>query len=733
MSTEKKRILIVDDNQAIHEDLKHILGHKVSAAYDEETQALENELFSDKSEDDVQSAVVPAYFIDDAYQGQEAIDMVQKAEKEGTPYSLVFMDVRMPPGMDGIQTIQKIWEKYPHIEMIICTAYSDYSWDKIIQELGLTDHLHFMKKPFDTVAVRQATLSLTKKWDVNRENQKIVDALEFEVEKRTNQLNYIMHHLENLKHRAEQNIITRDTYPAKSMYEIRTPLNGIMGMADLLLDTDLSEEQRDFAENIKSTSDSLLIIINDILDYSKIELGDLELEEVDFSLRNAVDNVTDLISISAHEKELRIATLIQSDVPDILFGDPLRVRQILLNFLTNSVKYTEKGDITISVSHAEAPSHDDKNDKAPVILRFEVSDTGCGIPQDIQLSLLEKPSKDKNSSTKKKNHTGLGLSISKQLVSLMGGTIGVETEEGKGSTVWFTSKFKTGRMISTNPPDSFGSITGMQCLIVGDNPISRKVLSLHINQWGGICSESPSIQNTVEKLQTSLNTKPIDVVILDFKDADAATYIQAALEIRRYKNLDGIQLVCLLSKLRKGDVNSLKENGFKGYLIKPLKQSHLYNCLLMIKWIMGGDVGFKGIDMITSHLADVIASDCYRILVAEDDDINQKIIVSLLNKVKIRCDVAQDGKEAVDAFLRNKYDLIIMDCQMPELDGFKAAQIIRENEKPGEHIPIIALTAAANAQNMKKSLAAGMDDFISKPFKFEDISETLRKHLKTSS
>lgn len=731
MSKENKRILIVDDNQAIHEDLKHILANKVSSAFDEETQALENELFSDETDKgEYLMNLTPPYIIDDAYQGQEAIDMVKKAEMEGTPYSLIFMDVRMPPGMDGIQTIQKIWEVYPHIEMIICTAYSDYSWDQIIHELGLTDHLHFMKKPFDSVSVRQAALSLTKKWDVNRENKKILDALEFEVEKRTNQLNYIMHHLEKLKNRAEQSIISKDAYPSRSMYEIRTPLNGIMGMADLLLDTDLSEEQRDFAENIKSTSDSLLIIINDILDYSKIELGDLELEEVDFSLRNAVDNVMDLISVSAHEKGLRIATLIQSDVPDILFGDPLRIRQVLLNFLINSVKYTEKGEITISVSHAEAPSPDDTKNAAPVVLRFEVSDTGCGIPHDIQLSFLENCIDD-DSTVKRKNQTGLGLSISNQLVKLMGGKIEIETETERGSKIWFTARFKTGRMINANPSDSFGSINGMQCLIVGDNPISRKVLSLHINQWGGDCSESSSVDNAIEKLQTSLNAKPVDVVILDFKEADADAYKQAAVEIRRHKNLTGINLICLLSKLRKGDVNSLKEYGFKGYLIKPLKQSHLYNCLLMIKWIMGGDVGFKGIDMITSHLADVIASDCYRILVAEDDQINQKIIVSLLNKVKIRCDVAQNGQEAVEAYSRNKYDLIIMDCQMPEIDGFKATQIIRENEKPGEHIPIIALTAAADAQSMKKSLAAGMDDFISKPFKFEDISETLRKHLKT--
>ncbi len=341
----KKRILIVDDNQAIHEDIKHILSDVNAETKDSETMALEEELFDDKKFQEKHSTDFDAeYIIDDAYQGEEALEMVAEAEKEGSPYSLIFMDVRMPPGMDGIQTTHEIWKKSPHIEVVICTAFSDYSWDKIVQKLGATDHLMFMKKPFETTTIKQTALSLTKKWDLARKKREQIDSLEMEVANRTKQLDSMVFHLSELKEKAVAETIAKSSFVSNMSFDIRTPLSGIMGMTDMLLDTNLDDEQRNFAKTIKVSSNSLLTVISDILDFSRIESGGIDLDEIEFNIRTTVEDVADLVSVIAYEKGLELATLVHSDIPETLVGDPLRIRQILLNFASNAVKYTESGE-----------------------------------------------------------------------------------------------------------------------------------------------------------------------------------------------------------------------------------------------------------------------------------------------------------------------------------------------------------------------------------------------------
>ncbi len=725
-----RRLLIVDDNPAIHEDFKKILS--ASIVTDENLEQLERDIFPEGGDNtittDEASSII--YKVDDAYQGEEAISMVKEASLMGEPYSVIYMDVRMPPGIDGIQTIKKIWETFPEIEMVICTAYSDYTWNQILKTLGKTDRLLFIKKPFDSVTIKQTTLSLITKWDLNQKIEKQMYMLESKVSERTRELQRMVEYLREMKMKAESATVAKSEFLSNISHEIRTPLNCVLGMLELLADTRLEDEQQEYVDTIKTSGDSLLSIVNDILNFSKAEAGMLTLEKADFNVHDAIEFVTDLIAVKAQEKGLEITAGISPDVPVMALGDSERLRQILLNIVSNSVKFTREGSIRIDVKLEKRRVLKINNEeKAFLKLKFEIKDTGVGISNDIKHILFKPFTQADISSTRSHEGTGLGLAIAKMLCELMDGKIGFNSKEGQGSLFWFTVYLEEPQ----KAPDTDSNInlsqmqTDVRALLISDNAPMVSHLHQVFKQWGGRLNHSDNITQARHILtQAFENGKPYQVVFVDYSDPSQSVYSQVVGSIKEDPQLEDLPFVGLFTKSKRSQGKALEGDGYFMCLSKPLKRLQLYNCIQSLGKNETLEAALKRTDIIKNKPPDELFSGDYKILVVDDNSINRKVLVKLLEKCSLPCDEASDGLLALDLAQTGKYSLILMDCLMPNMDGYEATRKIRDS---GVNTPIVALTANVLDGSRDRALRSGMNDFLTKPFKKVHIISTLRKYL----
>ncbi|MEM7674296.1 MAG: response regulator, partial [Verrucomicrobiota bacterium] len=715
-----RRILLIDDTESVLNDYRRILCPPKT---DTGLESLEDFLF-DEEESQTASAETTSgkkngqeeftFELESATQGEQGYELALSARERGEPFQLAFVDMRMPPGWDGLQTIQALMRVDPEMQFIISTAYSDFTWAETMERLGYedSDRVLILKKPFDTSEVWQLAVSLSEKWFLAQSARVKRDELEHLVKARTSELLKTQNSLVQARNEAIEASQAKSRFLAGMSHEIRTPLNAVVGISNILNDLPMPEEQKDMVKTLNTSADHLLTIINDILEFSKIEAGRVELESIRFDLQTCINDIIQLFGRRAHEKGIGLWSSYPFWVPTRVIGDPTRLKQILTNLVSNAIKFTETGQVFVSVKFSEGVDGEK-------LFTISVEDSGIGIPDSVKNQLFEEYTQADSTTTRRFGGTGLGLQISSKLSTLMGGNITVDSTPGKGSCFSLTVPFAA----SSDPDEQKVKINTSELETRDLHVVDIRGDSIHLFNALKKFTRNVSVYQSVEEFTEQGDLHELDMVIYNVDQLtdsvkERCGYIDKKMQVSAPK-------IVISHTYRNPTTEEARPFNIRGHITMPVD---VYEFIYALTLICRERIFHVDTPVITRQLirmrrdipvgeeAVVIRDLSGSILLAEDNIVNQRVSKMILKRMGLEVDIANNGAEAVEKARIGNYDCILMDCQMPEMDGLEATESIRKlgvQITTGDDIPIVAMTACVVDEEIKRCYEVGMNDYLS--------------------